>query len=199
MTGSNRRNVLISSVGQRIGIGLALLVVAAALTLTVASAAQPSPLAQKKQHVLQTLQTRAAVPYQRPSNLPALYNAIPKSGPMPARREGIFYGSQGLVPPYVFSVTSSWGGPRYGKWLYVWAGTEYLNPPRHNPQPAVKLATVPIDPNVGNTPIPAGDFYSTCGGQGLTITSVNGDSMQLRSDNGRIVLFDLNQHVFVCK
>jgi hypothetical protein len=60
---------------------------------------------------------------------------------------------------------------------------------------AVRIYKEPVDPNVGSDLTTVGEF-DVRGASALTITSVTGSVMRLRSDAGQVVRFDLATMTF---
>lgn len=94
--------------------------------------------------------------------------------------EGPFSASQ-------FTVRDAWLGQVDSTWENVYAGG-FTNPDGSVGQGALKIYTA-LDQYIGTYTAPAGSAA-------LTITAVNGDVMQLRTDSGVTLTFNLQTHLY---
>ena len=94
-------------------------------------------------------------------------------------------------------VNNQWYGPVAGVWLGVYAGGPTTPNEGTVAYGAVRLLSVPIDPNAPDpTMTEIGDFAPSPRTGWLTIRSVSGTTMTLTDPTGNVMHFDLVTHSF---
>ncbi|WIG61171.1 MAG: hypothetical protein OJF49_003919 [Ktedonobacterales bacterium] len=123
------------------------------------------------------------------SNKPSKATEIPSS-PQPTAtfQAGIVNAHQAPFPPSVFFVNNSYAGPVNGVWEVVYAG-RVTNQDGSAGQGGLRIYNMVTDTNLGQ-------FLAPAGTSALTITAVNGVVMQLRSDSGQLLTFNLQTHQY---
>lgn len=156
--------------------------------LGIASAAQhsggPLTLAQKEQRIQQLLNAGRAHLRPKPTT-----PQVPSPQSAPTLHAGIINMQQGPFGGSLFAVNNFWQGPVGSNWELVYAGAE-RNPDGSVKQGALKLYTKDLTP-IGTYPAPSG-------AGALTIIAVKGSLMQLRTDTGSTLVFNLqtNQYTY---
>ena len=156
--------------------------------LGIASAAQhnggPLTLAQKEQRIQQLLNAGRAHLRPKPTT-----PQVPSPQPAPTLHAGIINMQQGPFGGSLFAMNNFWQGPVGSNWELVYAGAE-RNPDGSVKQGALKLYTKDLTP-IGTYPAPSG-------AGALTIIAVKGSLMQLRTDTGSTLVFNLqtNQYTY---
>jgi hypothetical protein len=151
----------------------------------VIASAEPAgkllPKAQADFAVQQTLAAARAHPRQKPGE-----GGRPAPQPRPARRAGIIEMRQGPFPATEFAVRNVWQGPIGSAWLLVYAGAK-RGPGGGADQAAVRVYSETPDLHmtlVGTFPV-ANQVGS------VRIAGANGHRIELQTDNGSRVAFDL--------
>lgn len=119
----------------------------------------------------------------------------PAPASAPTFQSGIFDGNDGGIPASTFQVRNRWAGPINGQWLLVYAGA--VGSATGQPGPgAVRIYKLSITPTndvhsdfVGVFPMPASSGA-------LKIVAVSGDVMQLQTQGGEAVFFNLATHQY---
>lgn len=118
----------------------------------------------------------------------------PPSSPQP-RYAGIQDMHQGPFPPSDFVIRNFWQGPVGSDWILVYAGApgnQGLPGPDTTGQGALRLYTEAA--NYDSSYL--GIFSAPSGDGPLTITAVSGDVLQLRTDSGQTLSFNLQTHQY---
>jgi hypothetical protein len=97
---------------------------------------------------------------------------------------------QGPFPASQFSVENFWQGPVGPNWELVYAGTK-MNPNGNGGLGAIAVYTEAVNTLGGFNITHVGTYSVSNGTRSLTIASVHGNIMQLLTNAGNILLFDL--------
>ena len=180
---------------------LALLITGVVTAVALAAASTPPTLPSSKAAALQQQQDDMAAARAHAAPKPLAASLQPRHS-VAARQEGVVEMHQGPFPPFQFMVRNMWqGSAGPSGWLLVYAGAQ-----RDDPTSAVgagaahgalRLYSIPPDPGQGDEITPLGVFVDPNGGAGLTVLSRSGSTLQLRTDDGRTVSFDLGKDEFV--
>jgi hypothetical protein len=149
----------------------------------------------QKQHLLQTLDqqiARARTP-TGPKNVtnPGVHPA--QSAAMP--QEGITQTHEGPFPPSFFLVQSLWQGPLGNSWMLAYAGAKPASDSSPQ-QGGILLYTAPKNAPMGSDLHLVGTFLAPGQVTSLSILSANGNLLQLRTDSGGLLTFDLQTHLY---
>ncbi len=160
--------------------------------LGIASAAQnskPLTLAQKEQGVQRLINIGRAHLRPKPTN-----PQPPPPQAAPTLQAGISNLHQSLLGSS-FALANSWQGPVGSTWELVYAGGN--KDPQNNVGPgALVLFTVTANLSGGFDIRNIGTYTAPDGARILTIVAVNGDLMQLRTDSGGSLVFNLKTKTF---
>lgn len=151
-----------------------------------------SPLAAHKQQVVQQ-QHADGQANSRPKTAADAH--APAVQPAPARQAGISNAGQGPFSASFFTVRNSWQGPVGGDWVFAYAGAK-PNADRSSGQGSIVLYTQTVNAFGGYDFHPVGTFAAPTGTTALTIVAVKGTLLQLRSDTGQALAFNLATHQF---
>lgn len=151
-----------------------------------------SPLAAHKQQVLQQ-QHNAGMAHRGSKTGAAAHG--PAVQPSPARQAGISNVGQGPFSPAVFTMRNSWQGPVGKDWMFAYAGAK-PNAGHASELGSIALYTQTVNAYGGFDFHPVGTFSAPTGTTPLTIVSVKGTLLQLHSDTGQTLTFNLQTHQF---
>lgn len=105
----------------------------------------------------------------------------------PRRQAGIVAMRQGPFPPSTFLVRNFWQGPVGSDWILVYAGAAPSSPGGPFTRGALRIYRETADLQLSEI----GSYPAAPGVGPVTITAANGDELQLRSDNGGVLSFNL--------
>jgi hypothetical protein len=112
----------------------------------------------------------------------------PPPQPAPQRQAGITDMHEGPFPASEFIVRNFWEGPVGSNWELVYSGA-LMSPTAQNPGPgALRIYTKTVDY--------IGTYVAPNNQSPLTITAVNGTLMQLRTDTGQTLTFNLQTNQY---
>ena len=116
------------------------------------------------------------------------------SSPQPTATfiSGIVSTHEGPFPACDLTVRNAWQGQVNGVWELVYAGLAYPNFAEgdcSSGQGGLRIYNSETTANLGT-------FLAPAGTSALTITAVNGVVMQLRSDSGQLLTFNLQTHQY---
>lgn len=164
-------------------IGIVLLFMGISTTCTIPAGWPPSKAWLQVQQQVEMAEAQA---HARPKPTPH----APPLQPAPTRQAGIANMHQGPFPASQFVVRNFWQGPVGSEWYLVYAGAR-VNPNGSAGQGALVLYTEKPTSDGGFDINSIGTYPAPHGDRALTITAVNGHSMQLRTDTGSTLVFDL--------
>jgi hypothetical protein len=124
-------------------------------------------------------------PSSRQEGLAAAAAADASKGPAPAETAGIVNLRQGPFSPSIFTCRNMYRGQVGSDWLYVFAGASVDGDGKQ--QAAVRVYKQPAGGSYGLVGVYAAPLTSGP----LTIVSVNGSTLTLRSDGNEGITFDL--------
>jgi hypothetical protein len=154
--------------------------------LHIANAANNN-LPPDKQKILEWEQQDMATARAHPRPKPA-HPTPPPAQPAPQLQAGIVDMHQGPFPSSEFIVRNFWQGPVGSNWELVYAGAR-ANPVNQNLGPgALRIYTKTVDY--------IGTYVAPNNESPLTITAVNGSLMQLRTDTGKTLTFNLQTNQY---
>jgi hypothetical protein len=143
----------------------------------------------------QEIATARAHPRKKPPQNALLPPYLATQQPMPTPQAGIFETHQGPFEPIDFTIRNAWQGPVGPVWETVFAGGIPKDRASGNSTPGPGALRIYIDHPDGSF-----DFVKTVvapNGVGpLTIAAVNGMTMQLRTDAGNTLTFNLQNDQF---
>lgn len=113
----------------------------------------------------------------------------------PARQAGITNMRQGPFPASVFTTRNFWQGPVGNDWVLAYAGAKTRSDGTVGPG-GLTLYTEMANTQGGFDLRPLGTFLAPNGTAALTITAVDGTILQLSSESGSHLAFDLVTHQF---
>jgi hypothetical protein len=119
----------------------------------------------------------------------------PPAQPAPTRVAGIANMHQGPFPSSQFSVENFWQGPVGSIWELVYSGTKE-NMEGNGGIGALAIYNEAVNSTGGFDITHIGTYTVSSGARSLTIISVNGDIIQLRTDTGSILFFDLQTDAY---
>lgn len=139
-------------------------------------------------------QQQQALAQARANPRPKLPSAGVANAPLPSpqRQAGIVSMHQGPFPPSTFVVRNFWQGPVGSEWVLAYAGATQESPDRPPQLGAVRLYSESASMQLSEI----GVFPAAPGTAPLTITAANGDVLQLRSDSGATLSFNLQTHLY---
>jgi hypothetical protein len=186
-------------------IGVVLLVALALSGVHVGQADGPYPPAKARLIALQRqeLATARAHPRNKPPKNAPLPPYLATWQPLPTPQAGIFATHQGPFAPINFTIRNAWQGPVGSVWETVYAGGTPKDPNSGSSTPGPGALRIYIDHPDGSF-----DFVKTVmapnGSGPLTITAVNGTTMQFHTDAGNTLAdaggnpltFDLQKEQF---
>lgn len=117
------------------------------------------------------------------------------SQPAPVRQAGIVNMHQGPFLTSTFTVRNVWQGPVGNDWVLAYSGAT-LTSNGESALGGIVLYTETINAQGGFDMHPLGTFLAPAGTTALTITQVNGTLLQVQSDSGTHLTFDLVAHQF---
>ena len=132
----------------------------------------------------------------KPTDTSAIANGLTPS-PQPPRIGGLFQVREAPFGTSIWRVNNQWYGPVAQVWLQVYAGGPTTPDGGRVAYGAVRLLSLPIDPNAPNQNVTdVGDFAPSPRVGSLTIKSVSGDTMTLTDPTGKVIKFNLITHRF---
>jgi hypothetical protein len=108
---------------------------------------------------------------------------------------GITQTHEGPFPPSFFLVQSLWQGPLGNNWVLAYAGAKPASDSAPQ-QGGILLYTAPKNAPMGSDLHLVGMFLAPGQITSLSILSANGNLLQLRSDSGGMLTFDLQTHQY---
>lgn len=120
---------------------------------------------------------------------------VPSPQPAPKPQAGIVNTHQGPFAGMLFAVENLWQGPVGSNWELVYAGAE-KNPDGSLGPGALKLYTEAPDSDGGFDIHSIGTYPAPNGVSDLIIVAVNGNLMQLRTDTGGTLVFNLQTNQY---
>ena len=167
-------------------------IVVLVLATSVATAAGAERLLPKPGGDAQVQQALAAArAHTRPKTQAGAAAARPKPQPLPTRKAGVLDMRQGPFSATDFAVQNFWRGQLGASWLLVYAGT------RRSPEGAPDQAAIRVyseSPDLRLTLI--GTFPLNDGSKAARVSGSNGSMVELQTDGGRKISFDLNARQF---
>jgi hypothetical protein len=115
--------------------------------------------------------------------------------PVPIRQAGIANMHQGPFLTRIFTVRNFWQGPVGNDWVLAYSGAKTLSS-GYAGLGGIVLYTETSNAHGGFDLHPVGTFLAHDGTTALTITEVDGNLLQLSSENGPTLTFDLVTHQF---
>jgi len=145
----------------------------------------PAAKAQEWQRLQQEM--AAARAHARPKPAPQ----APSHQPDSARHAGIDNDMhQGPFSATAFTVRNFWQGPVGLDWVLVYAGAK-REAANDTAQGALRLYNEPTDADGVYHLVPVGTYLAPNGDGALTVTAANGDVLQLRTEGGGVLSFNL--------
>lgn len=173
---------------------ISLCVVSFLCLIGIASAAQTGGgpfTTQKEQHLQQVLNASRAQAHPHAKT----GIQVPAAQPAPTQQAGIINMQQGPFSPSVFTVRNVWQGPADSSWILAYAGAK-TNVNGTSGQGGIALYTETTGTSGGSHLQPLGTFYAPAGTTALTITEEQGNWLQVRTDSGARLTFNLQTHQF---
>lgn len=146
-----------------------------------------------KEQQQQRQQQAAAQGHIQPKSAPQTPVSQPQTAP--TRQAGIIAMQQGPFLSSVFTARNFWQGPVKNDWLLAYAGLK-PNPDGNGGTGGIRLYNETVNAQGGFDLQLLGTFLAPTGTTGLKITAVNGLLLQLHSDTGQTLTFDLQTHQF---
>jgi hypothetical protein len=140
------------------------------------------PLPSAKATVLARSQQALATAQAAPRAPKTTTGIPPTAAPTATLTAGITYEKQGPFSNSDFSIYDVYRGPVTGRWVVVYAGTSWINFPKDG-LGALRVYTI----DGGFT----GTFDAPDGSGDLNITGVSGATLQITSDKGTQLTFDM--------
>lgn len=173
---------------------ISLCVVSFLCLIGIASAAQTGGgpfTTQKEQHLQQVINaSRAQAHPHAKTGIQA-----PAAQPAPTYKAGIINMQQGPFSPSIFTVRNVWQGPIGSSWVLAYAGAK-TNVNGSSGQGGIALYTETASTSGSSHLQSLGTFYAPAGTTALTITAEQGNLLQVRTDSGARLTFDLQAHQF---
>ena len=193
---SKRSFVGILATGIRSWLTWTIVIAIAVVSLGVGTAAARSPLttgwpAAKAQIDEQQQQALAQARFHPRPKLPAA-GLAPVSQPPPQRHAGIVAMRQGPFLSTTFAVRNFWQGPVGSDWVLVYAGATRDSPNGPPTRGALRIYSETADMRLSQI----GTFAAAPGTGPLTITAASGNLLQLRTDRGVSLSFNLQTHQY---
>lgn len=184
--------------GWRLLLGLCLAAISTT-AIVVSASGSPSPTASSKAAFMQQQAADRAAAAAGPRASKAS-GAGPAVGETPVRQSGILNVRQGPVSVDEFLVNNSWQGPVNGSgsaWWVVWAGSMGPNGAFPGAPGIIVHVQTPTADGTGFTDVSIGTFADQKADGPLSISAVNGTTIQLQSAAGHMYRFNLETNQFV--
>ena len=149
-----------------------------------------------KQKILDQQQQKMATARAKPGPPKQTHPTPPPAQPAPQRQAGIVDTHEGPFPSSQFIVRNGWQGPVGSNWELVYAGVR-MNPTDMSQGPgALRIYTETVTATGGFDVNYVGIYVAPNNESPLTITAVNGSLMQLRTDTGKTLTFNLQTNQY---